>query len=483
MDNDKNKVSKYRKLARNSLIFALGNILSKSITLLMLPFYTHFLSQAEYGQIDIIITTIALLIPIFTISIVEGVIRFSLDKKNFSYGQVVTNSLVFIILGVILLFVFDPLISKISFINDYKKYFYLIYFIQSVHASVKQFSRSIGMSKIYVLSDILYTSVFVISNIVLIYLFKMGISGYFTSMVLAYLTDLVFLSIKTRIIIYIRVSYIEKEKIQTMLMYCLPLVPNTIMWWVMSISDRYLLVYYIGLGANGLYAVANKFPAIISSLYSIFFKAWQVSAIEEYDSKTKEKFYSNIFHVFFFTMMLFASLYMIFNKLIVSILVSSEFFSAWRFAPILVLGVVFSSFSSFIGTNYVAMKKTRGAFITSLSGAVTNFILNILLIPYFEIYGAAIATLISFITMWLYRVFDTRKFIQLEYPIKKMAISIFIIFVQLMLVYLKIDSIIKIIGNLLMFFTLLFLSKDYLTKPFHEIFIRVKRYLFKKKHN
>ncbi|WP_312470580.1 polysaccharide biosynthesis C-terminal domain-containing protein [Neobacillus sp.] len=458
-------MNSYNKLAKNSIIFAVGNIGSKLITLFMLPFYTRLLTKEDYGQIDFILTTIALILPLFTVSIVEAVVRFSLDRKNYSYGKVMTNSVFFIISGFILLLGIYPLISQVSFIGHYDLIFYSVFFIQAVDGSVKQFARSINLSKVYMISDMLYTFVFVSFNILFILYFKMGVQGYFLSMILAYVFDLAYLLKKTRVDKYIRIAYLDKKTMKAMLFYCIPLIPNTIMWWIMSISDRYILVYFLGLSANGLYAVANKFPSIISTVSAIFFQAWQVSAIEEYDNANKDKFYSNVFNVFFFVMLISTSIYMLFNKLIISILVSNEFYSAWKYAPILVLGVVFSSFSSFIGTNYVAMKKTKGAFYTSFIGALINFILNLLLVPTYGIYGAAIATLISFITMWGLRIFDTRKFVKVNYPIIKMILSLFLIGMQLLIGYLDLKSIAVSIINILILFMIILLSLEYTKKP------------------
>lgn len=466
-------MSNYNKLAKNTGIYAIGNIGSKSITLLMLPFYTRMLSQADYGQIDIIITTIALLIPIFTVNIVQAVVRFSLDKKNYSSGEVVTNSLVFIMIGFIILMGLYPLISRISFIEQYGLIFYCLFFIQSLDTSIKEFTRSIHLNKVYMISDLLYTFVFVSFNILFIFLFKLGVKGYFISMILAYVFDLIFLSIKTKLHKYLGIKYFDKVKMKAMLIFCSPLIPNTIMWWVMSVSDRYILIYYMGLSANGLYAVANKFPAIISTFHAIFFKAWQVSAIEEYDSSHRDEYYTNVFNLFFFAMIIFSSFYMIFNKLIIKILVSNEFYAAWQYAPILVLGALFCGFSSFLGTNYIAMKKTTGALYTSLAGGITNILLNILLIPKYGIYGASIATMISFITMWGLRAIDTRKYVKIEYPLFKMTVSLILISIQLLIGYLELSIISSFLINSIVLLIILYLSIGYTKKPLVKLYKKV----------
>ncbi|MGO4347329.1 lipopolysaccharide biosynthesis protein [Paenibacillus sp. MCAF9] len=470
-------MNSYNKLAKNSAIFAIGNFSSKFISLIMLPFYTSQLSQSDYGQIDVIITTIALLMPVFTVNIVEAIIRFSLDKKHYNYGEVLTNSIVIIIIGFISLITAYPLITKINFIEQYGYIFYSVFLLQAIHTSVKQFARAINYNKVFMASDIIFTFVFVAFNLLFILLLNLGVQGYLISLIIAYAIDLFFLIIKTNAIKYIKLKYIDKGKMKLMFVYCIPLIPNNIMWWVMNISDRYTIVYYLGLSANGLYAVASKLPSIIANFHTIFFNAWQVSAIEENESSNKNDFHSNIFNLFFFLMILFASLYMIFNKIVIDILVSVEFSSVWKYTPILVLAVVFSSFSAFIGTNYVAMKKTKGALYTSLIGATVNILLNFLLIPHFGLYGAAISTMVSFAIMWVIRVIDTRKFVSIAYPRLKMTLALTLIGIQLIISYLSISIIVKSLINCIIFVVIIFISLEYTKKP---IVVLYSKYLRRK---
>jgi O-antigen/teichoic acid export membrane protein len=47
-------MNKYRRLGKNTLFVFIGNASSKLIGLLMLPFYTRWLSVEDYGTTDII---------------------------------------------------------------------------------------------------------------------------------------------------------------------------------------------------------------------------------------------------------------------------------------------------------------------------------------------------------------------------------------------------------------------------------------------
>lgn len=470
-------MNKYNKLAKNSIIFAVGNFGSRFINILMLPFYTSEFTKSDFGQIELITVTLALLIPIFTVSIVEAVIRFSLEKKYNSYFQVISNSLLFIVLGTLLLICFYPLLESIVYIKPYLHFFYILFIIQSLHSSVKQFTRVINLNKTFMLSDMIYTFVFATLNIMFILIFNLGIEGYFLSMILAYTIDLMFLSFKSKVIRYIGFIYLDKDLVRSMFFYCLPLIPNTIMWWFINISDRYLLAYYLGLSANGIYAIANKFPSLVSNISSIFFNAWQVSAIEESESEEKDGFYSNVFNIFFFVMVITASIYIMFNKYIISMLVSNEFYDAWKYAPILVLAALFSSFSSFIGTNYVAMKKTKGAFYTSCAGAVTNILLNIILIPSIGIYGAAIATMISFLIMWIYRIIDTKRFVKIKYPFIRIVLSFIFLGIQIIIGYIHFNMLSWFL-NLIILGLIIILSTKYTKYPFLLMYKKMRKKIF-----
>jgi O-antigen/teichoic acid export membrane protein len=472
-------MNSYKKLAKNSAIFAVGNFSSKFVLLLMLPFYTKFLSQNDYGQIDIILTTLSLLLPMFTMNIVEAVVRFSLDRKNNSYEEVLTNCLLFVVFGFLVLLLLFPVIRLFDFISGFMVYFYVLFLLQAIHTIIKQFVRSIDLSKVYMFSDIRYTFSFVIFNFLFIYFLDYGIKGYILSMIFAYSFDLVCLSIKINIKRFISLNYFNYSKLKKMIVYCIPLIPNTIMWWVIGISDRYMLVYFVGFAANGIYAVANKIPAIISNFHSVFIQAWQLSAVEEYEKANKNEFYTNVFNFLFFAMLTLSSLYLIFNKAIIQLFVSADFYSSWSYAQILILGVIFSSLSSFIGTIYIANKKTKGALYTSLAGAILNLILNLVLIPIYGIYGATLSTVFSFFLMWILRIIDTKKYITIKYPLRRMLVSFVFFITQMLIGYLNISVTIFILLNSSIFLIILVLGMKYVKPPFLAVINNFRKRVLK----
>ena len=85
-----------------------------------------------------------------------------------------------------------------------------------------------------------------------------------------------------------------------MLTYCVPLIPTAVFWWIMGVSDRYLVKWFVESDANGIYAVAYKIPTILTILATVFMDAWQLSAIAESgDRRAQARFYARVWDAFF----------------------------------------------------------------------------------------------------------------------------------------------------------------------------------------
>lgn len=419
----------YKKLMKNSMIFAIANLGSKFLSILLVPFYTYVLSSQEYGQIDMITTTISLILPLATLSIFEATLRFSI-KSNYDKSSVLSSSLIVVTIGNVILLLLVPLLNSIPIFKENLYLFYFVMYVQGINSVVSQFTRAIGKTTTFAISGIINTLITLVANIIFLVQVGMGVEGYLLSLILANTGSCIFQIIYAKIWSEIKLDKWNFQLVKQMLTFSIPLIPNTFMWWLMNASDRYIISLKLGLSANGIYAVSNKIPTVLYVINSIFFQAWQLSAIEEENSKEKSKLYTNTFNIFSFVMLIGTSAILIFIKPIITILVSAEFADAWKYSPFLLLAIVFSSFSSFIGASYIAMKETKGVLKTSLLGGISNIILNLILIPSIGLNGAAIATMISFFLVWIIRVYDIKDFIKIKVNIMRISLMIFIIIIQ-----------------------------------------------------
>ncbi len=413
----------YRKLLSDTFLFPVSTFGSKILTFLLTPFYTHILSEAEYGVTDLLIQTGNLLIPIVSMGILNGVMRFGLDKGP-DPRSIFTTGLIVILLGNLILALCLPLFQYIGISWDYAVLLLLYVMMANLHSLCGMFSQILGRIRLFALSGILCTGIAVGCNILLLAVLRMGVTGYILANVMADAVSAVVLFFAAGLGRFIRLSQIQGKLAKQMFQYCLPLVPVTVCAWIINISDRYFISYLIGAAATGLYAVANKIGSILSIASGIFTSAWQLSAAEDRSKEERAHFFTNVFSVYEAGTLILASLLSLVSPFLMRFLAAPGYFEAWRYAPVLLLSTALSCLSSFFSSVYVTEKRSVAALLTALAGALVNLVGNSLLIPLWGMMGAAVATCASYLALFFARAFHSRTLIRIQWNIPRFIFSI-----------------------------------------------------------
>lgn len=453
--------NKYIKLIKNSGIFLLGNLGSQAIGFVFLFVCTYLLSPEEFGIVEIVRQTATLIFPIVSIGIVEAVFRYAMDIDEDPIA-VFTNGFTVIFIGSVVLLLLSPILHLINVFDNLIAYLLALIIGQMIQATAKHFTRAIGKVKIFVISDFINSLSILLFGAIFILYFHWGIKGYLLCYILAYAFDSFFLIFGAKLYTYIDKNTISLLQIKKMLRYSIPLAPNSIMWWLTETSNRYFILYILGASMTGIYAVASRIPSLITIFSAVFFKAWQMAAVEEYLSEDKSQFYSKIFEMFWIGMVLSASSIFVILHWFMVTFVSPEFYEAWKYIPLLILGAVFSSFQAFIGTNYTASKDTIGALTTSACAAVTSVLLNIILIPLVGLYGSAIAILSSYVFVFILRYHNTAKYVKININWFKFILSFIILIIQMLLLMYSFEM--SHISGILCVCIILIINKNTLTK-------------------
>jgi O-antigen/teichoic acid export membrane protein len=381
-------------------------------------------------------TTIGLMIPIVTMSIYDAVLRFVMDR-NYDKGIILCNGLTLTFCGIVFSLILYPVIDLAFPFGPYMNLFYIFLVTECINSILLQFTRAIGKVKLFAVAGIVSSITLLLSNVLLLVIFQEAIKGFLLSLIIADVVSVTALIVIGKTYQYLKSWRISIPITKAMIIYSLPLMPTTIMWWTLGVSDRFLVTYFVGVAANGLYAVANKIPNVLNIISSVFFQAWQMSAIEEVHSENRSHFFSNVFSILSSVMFLAASIIIIFLKFIMNFIVAPSFFETWKLIPFLIIGVIFSCFSSFFGQIYVANKNTVGVFKTSIICAIVNVVLNVILIPTIGTIGASLSTMISFVIMWVLRIIDTKSFVTINLNLKKVILNLAFLFLQIVLLYIS----------------------------------------------
>lgn len=425
-------MNRYKTLAANTIILGLGQFGSKFLVILMMGFYQAALGTTGYGEINNIIDTATLLMTVATLSIGESIIRFGLDaaydnKQVFSIGVRVTGAgLAACLLFVPLIGIFADLFPEndvFALLTEYAWITILYVATGSIKSTCALFVRSIGHVKLYAVDGILTTAMNIVFNLILLFHFKLGNVGYLLSVILADICSITFLFIKAKLWNYFTFGRIEKSTLKSMLSFCLPMIPTAVMWWIINSSGAFFVTSFIDFEASGIYKAAYKFPSMISIFSGIFSQAWNMSAITENNSRTVANFYTNVFNIFQSFVYVLAAGLMLVIRFAIEIFCEPEFHIAYLYTPFLILSVSFTCFSTFMGSVYVASKKSLRSMTTAAIGAAVNIILNIVLIKSIGLHGAALAAFVSFLIIFIIRAIDTKKIVMMDMKLPKMILN------------------------------------------------------------
>lgn len=422
---------KYSYLAKNTMLFTISSFGSKILTFFLVPFYTRVLTTEEYGIADLIQTTAYLLIYIFTINIADSVLRFAIERKEKS-GEILSYGIKVLICGSCILggcLLFTASLHLITFSPEYIVLLFLVFVSIALNQVLSNYLRAIDKITDVAISGIMVTAVTIACNLFFLLYLQTGLSGYLLSIVLGHVTSCIYCLWKSGL------SFLgmrcPKNIKRAMCYYSIPLVFNGVAWWMNSSIDKYFVAWMLGASVNGLLAVANKIPTVLSLFQSIFAQAWNLSAIREFNANDEDGFFSKTYTIYNAGMVLVCSILILLNILISRMLFSDAFFEAWKYSSVLLLAGLFCSLSGFCGSIFTAVKNSKIFATSTVIAALINIILNGIFIKVWGLQGAVIATAISFFTIWLIRLVNTYKYISWKLNIKKDCVAYILLILQI----------------------------------------------------
>lgn len=455
------KEGKYKYLAKNTLLFTISSFGSKFLVFLLVPLYTNLLTTSEYGMADIITTSAYLLMYVFTINIADAVMRFAIDQKEkqlkyLSYGFKIS------FMGAIAV-AFLLVVLQQAKLSTWTQECYILLFFDflsiSIYQLVSNYLRALDKVKEVAISGTLTTLITIIFNIVLLVCFQQGLRGYLLSLILGQTVASMYCLFVIKNIgidfIYQHCSRIEKRSMRR---YSIPLIFNSVAWWMNNSLDKYFVIWLCGAAENGILSVAYKIPTILSVFHSVFSQAWNLSAIKEFDKDDKDGFFSKTYSLYNAGMMIVCSGLILLNIPIAKLLFAKDFFEAWKYSSLLLIATMFSSISSIIGSIFSAAKDSKVFAFSTVISAILNCILNMVLITMWGTIGAAIATVVSFVCVWYIRLLCSRKYIKMKISLKKDMFAYTLIILQVVFEHMNGHM---YLGQFIVFFAIVMLYRQH----------------------
>ena len=470
-------MNKSKELVKNTIIIFLGKACTQLVSFFLLPLYTTYLTTADYGIVDLIITYVSLLVPVITIQLEMSAVRFLVDNRTNEkeISKIITNIL-YCIISFSLLFTLIYLVLN-RFIRIQYNWYILFNILVTIFSNLMlQTSRGLGDNKTYSMGSFLAGTTTVVFNVILIVMINIGAKGMLISSIMANIVAFMYVFLKLKIYKYINSKLYSKSFIKKSLKYSWPLVPNSISWWVVSASDRTIISYILGVSANGIYAVSNKFTAIVSSLLNIFSLSWTESASLHIEDDDRNQFFSNAINKILKILLSFILIIIAVMPLVFKMLINEQYKEAYLYIPILMLSTIFNGVVIVYSGIYIAKKLTKQVAATSIMAAVLNIAINLIFIKFIGLYAAAISTMLSYLIMAMYRHYDLKKYINIKYE-KGLIIRNIIVFTIAIIIYYINNFYINIVGLLIAVIYVIIFNKDvikYLLNFIQQKYISIK---------
>ena len=448
-----------KKFIKTSIIYLIGNVLSKLIAFILIPIYTTYISPNIYGEFDLINSLISLVVPLIFFQVWDGLFRFVYDYEDIKEKYfVVSNSFNIFIFGIILYEIIFIIISK--FINIPGTIFVNIYGIsyaaQYLFGTV---ARTFKQNKLYMISGVVNTLVNLLLNIILIVILKqVNINSLFLSIILGNFVQCLIIFIKLDIIKYTKLKNINFHLIKKMMKFSMPIAVSTISYWLLTGYTKVFISKNFGYSSNGIFAMGSKMASFILVIVSVMQMAWHESSFEVANNKDKKEFYQKGLNSFLIILLYSTISIILLLKVIFPIIIKGEYYESIKIMPIILIYTSINAFSGFASSQFLAEKDSKIPLYTTLISAFINILL-LFLLKKFDIFGASIALFISFFINTALRIILLKKKYNIKIN-KKNILSSIIILIIVTFIYYKLNNIINIICFIILLIYLIFKYKD-----------------------
>jgi O-antigen/teichoic acid export membrane protein len=416
-----------KELLRHSAVYGFGTLVARVLGVLLLPLYTRYLTREDYGQIEVLIALTAVLATLAQVGMKGAFFRFYFDDRDPAYRvRVVRTAFWFTmasstavlvaglaLAGEISTLLFDTSehagLVRASFVGLWAAMNY-----EQMGSLFRVEQRPVG----FVTATLANVAITIAATVVLLVVFDQGamgvIVGSFTGTLTVYAVLLVYRRFQLGL-------QFDRALLREMNRFGLPLMPSGLFLWGMSFSDRFFLVKLAGEAEVGLYSIGVRLASAILLVVTAFRTAWPAFAHAIEDDEEARRTYGFVMtYVVYVTCWAALGLSLLAPWLL-RLMTTPRFYAAENVvAPLAFAGAAFAAYVvSQIGTHRARL--TRSNWLVTGAGVVANVALNVALIPPFERMGAAVATLVTYTTIFVLMAWRAQRVYHVPYQWRRIV--------------------------------------------------------------
>lgn len=423
-----------RNLAKSSAIYALGSIGAPLVSLVLAPFITHHLSSEDYGVLAVLVTFLGLGAGITQLGLNAAFFRtynFDFTSKDDRRSVLATVYILLIVVALPLLiatlFIPSVLSSLLLGSASFGKLIILVavsILFQNLTVPILAWLRAENRALLFIVVSMGNLLINAIVTLVCVGIFHLGIAGALIGMGSGYACVVVCTA--PIAMWYSRLKF-RRDIARNLLAFGLPLIASFIASWVLQLSDRILLSRLGTYTETASYAVAYNLGSVLSTLViGPFTLAWPTAMFSIAKERDAASTFKMVFRWFGFLLLFSAFALSLAGTVILDWFFPVAYHAAAPIIPIVAESIAFSGiyYIFMVGAN-IKRKTWLTAIFTSVA-ALTNFVLNLILIPVYGAMGAAISTLIAYAILTLLAYIINQRIYPIPFEIGRFIVALLI---------------------------------------------------------
>lgn len=391
------------KLVKNTIIYALGDIIPRLFSFISFPILTTYLLPADYGIINYVTTinTFLTIIGLLGINTYYLVFYYRVDTEE-ERRKMLGNLDLFLIIAnlliTVLFFLVGPALmktwgSKVDFfpymaLGITTSFFNVFRYLPSALFRLKE--NPLPLTILNVLSGLL---TMVGSIVAVVYIKADASSVLTTNLVIAIIFAIVFFIITNKNAKW----NINLTQIKVALKFSLPLVPGSIAGYLYSTFDRVLIEKYLTLSDVGIYSTSATLALLLNIVTYGAYQAFEPYFFKTFGSTNFSSNFEKVRNTLLCICLIGALALSCFGEEFFRIFSSERYRICYLYVPLIVMGCVASSMSRMYSTVVTAREKTKISAAITIAGAVVSVSMNIILLRHLGIWAAAISYFVTFI--------------------------------------------------------------------------------------
>jgi len=413
-DRDRSQDALYsliKTMARHSAVYGIFDFLGRAGVFLLVPLYARVMKPDEFGVLEIFTVSWSLLLTVALLGFHSALVRFYVPEprpeERTSYFRTAFTSVLLVAgTGTLILLAAAPLVNRMvlggSVTSGYWRLLFLWVLTDALGTMVLALFRSQGRPLRYSLVNLGKLLSILLLNLLLVGVFHKGVGGALTGNLLGSSMGLLLGLIGARR--ELGISF-RRDQVRRLAGFGLPLVVSGLGLYVMNSSDRFFLNHFGNLTELGVYSLGYKVGLSMSIILNAFVVAWPPIMFRIADEENAPVIFARVltYYLFVTSWILLAIASMSYE--IVYVIADPSYAAAAAVVPLILIAYLVQGVYYILSVGVTVTDRTRWIPVVVGAAALVNLAGNLLLIPRYGIWGAAWATLISFLClpvgMWL----------------------------------------------------------------------------------